>query len=87
MRRSAGRVRRWVDQVRAYRGAPSFVECEGCGDYDDFSVMAPLSDGRRVCWHCAERAGEFCIKRDGRLKEWRGDHLAYCVVCSGRRRD
>lgn len=78
-------MRRWVDRVIAYRDGPSFVECEVCGDQDDFTVMGELSDGRRACWHCAERAGEFCILRDGKLKEWRGEHLAYCVVCRGHR--
>lgn len=81
MGRRRGPVRRWVERVAAYRSGVSWVECEGCGDHDDFSVMGPLSDGSVVCWHCAEKAGEFCIKRDGKLKEWRGDHFAYCVVC------
>ena len=34
-------------------------ECEHCGDIDDVRVHAPLRNGEVVCWHCAERAGEF----------------------------
>ncbi len=34
-------------------------ECERCGDFDDVRVHAPLRSGEVVCWHCAERAGEF----------------------------
>ena len=42
--------------------------CELCGDEDDRSVHAPLSTGEVVCWHCAERAGEFKVPLE---MEWR----------------
>ena len=42
--------RRWLKETH---------ECEHCGDIDHCSVHAPLRNGEVVCWHCAERAGEF----------------------------
>lgn len=46
-------------------------ECELCGDIDDSTTHAPLSTGEVVCWHCAERAGEFKIppERDWRISQ------------------
>ena len=39
-----------------------------CGDVDDATTHAPLSTGEVVCWHCAERAGEFRVPLE---MEWR----------------
>lgn len=58
----------------------SFSECEVCGDVDGAGTMGTLRDGRLACWHCAERAGEFCLLEGG-VPEWRGDHLSRCVRC------
>jgi hypothetical protein len=66
--------------ARLFPRRDSFSECEVCGDVDGWETMAELRDGRVACWHCAERAGEFCILEAG-LTEWRGDHLVRCVVC------
>ena len=55
--------RRWLDETH---------ECEGCGDIDHFSVHAPLRSGLVVCWHCAERAGEFEIPAE---REWRHSQI------------
>lgn len=60
-----------------------FSECEVCGDVDGRETMGKLRDGRVACWHCAERAGEFCILEAG-LTEWRGGHLVRCVRCRDR---
>lgn len=69
--------RRW------FRRRAVFSTCELCGDVDGRGTMGRLRDGRLACWHCAEKAGEYCILEDG-LPEWRGDHLERCVSCRSR---
>lgn len=69
--------------VGLFGSHPDCAECELCGDVDGWGTMGALRDGRTACWHCAERAGEFCIVEAG-IPEWRGDHLSRCVVCRGR---
>jgi hypothetical protein len=56
-------TRRWF-----YRWLELAHECELCGDIDDISVHGALSTGEVVCWHCAERTGEFTIPPE---REWR----------------
>jgi hypothetical protein len=59
---------RWIECKLAEWGADPSHECELCGDEDDIRVHAPLSTGEVVCWHCAERAGEFKVPLE---MEWR----------------
>ena len=54
--------RRWLEIAH---------ECEHCGDVDDVRVHAPLRSGAVVCWHCAERAGEFKAA-EGRKRRYSG---------------
>ncbi len=51
----------WIERKIAERFGDPFHECELCGDIDDATTHAPLSTGEVVCWHCAERAGEFKV--------------------------
>ena len=69
--------------ARRFSRAEEVVECELCGDADSNYVIGFLRDGRMACWHCAERQGEFCILEAG-LKEWRGLHQLWCVICRER---
>ena len=55
--------RRWLEHTH---------QCEGCGDIDSSSVHAPLRSGQVVCWHCAERAGEFEVPEGW---DWRYSHI------------
>jgi hypothetical protein len=58
----------WFDRKVAERYADECHECELCGDIDSSSVHEALSTGEVVCWHCAERAGEFEVPQE---MEWR----------------
>jgi hypothetical protein len=58
----------WIERKFAEWAGDPFHECELCGDIDDATTHAPLSTGEVVCWHCAERAGEFKVPLE---MEWR----------------
>ena len=57
---------RWIERKLAEGTDEYWHECELCGDLD--STHAPLSTGEVVCWHCAERAGEFEVPSE---RDWR----------------
>jgi transposase len=59
---------RWIERKLIERFEDPSHVCELCGDEDDRSVHAPLSTGEVVCWHCAERAGEYKVPLE---MEWR----------------
>ena len=59
-------LKRWIQRKVAELYNDRWHECERCGDID--SVHDTLSTGEVVCWHCAERAGEFQIPPE---LEWR----------------
>ena len=61
-------LKRWIERKFAELYGDEDHECERCGDIDSAHVHAPLSTGEVVCWHCAERAGEFEIPAE---REWR----------------
>jgi hypothetical protein len=52
---------RFIDSVIA-----QMHECELCGDLD--TTHEALSTGETVCWHCAERTGEYQVPGE---MEWR----------------
>jgi hypothetical protein len=61
-------LRRWIERVFGGQHEELWHECEICGDIDSNTTHAPLSTGEVVCWHCAERAGEFEVPYE---MEWR----------------
>ena len=60
----------WIEGRLAETYADHWHECELCGDVD--TTHAPLSTGEVVCWHCAEKAGEFAVPKE---MEWRVGQL------------
>jgi hypothetical protein len=58
----------WIERKIAEKFGDPFHECELCGDIDAATTHAPLSTAEVVCWHCAERAGEFKVPLE---MEWR----------------
>jgi hypothetical protein len=61
-------LRTWIERKLAETTSNVIEECELCGDVDDATTRAPLSTGEVVCWHCAERAGEYKVPLE---MEWR----------------
>ena len=63
-------LKMWMQRKVAELYNDRWHECEGCGDIDGDGVHAALSTGEVVCWHCAERAGEYQIPPE---LEWRSE--------------
>jgi hypothetical protein len=61
----ANTLSRWIERKLEQIVYP-WHECELCGDVD--TTHEALSTGEVVCWHCAERAGEFEVPHQ---MEWR----------------